>query len=124
MDQILSNLLTHLYSGLPYLGAALATIVSGPDAKANANKSFSAIEIKPTGQELIDLFTEIHGASTEVSDYTAADREQLLASGNPFAPVTAGYLKNWEEDSWKVGEDIKVTVRERQTLEEIAKPFI
>lgn len=54
----------------------------------------------PTGQELVDLYTKLNGTPAQIKDWTAKDREEMMADGANFGPAKVGYWDRWERGVW------------------------
>ncbi|KAK3109649.1 hypothetical protein LTR53_016867 [Teratosphaeriaceae sp. CCFEE 6253] len=109
---------------LDHLGAALARIACSPPPSI-ANRPHSVVTFWPTGAELADLYTRIHGSPVAVKDFTPADLEAQMDDAANFGPAKAGYWARWESGVWGYeGEGVVVDKGYGGPgLEEVARGF-
>lgn len=96
--KVREQLLTAHVSSLSYLGYSVAQIVSDPSLLAKLpNSTLNVFNFAPTGQEIVDILTQLHGQPTktvQVSEKTVA--EQLEG---PIA-IGAAITKKWGDNNF------------------------
>ena len=109
---------------MDHLGAALAQLTTLPAAELK-DAEFSAVTYLPTGQELVDLFTQLHGTAPAVTDYDLAAKDADYANA-PFGPVVATYKHHWETGAWGYPQAVQVEKYEGHgtPLVEVARKFV
>ena len=80
------------------LGAALAEIASREPASI-VGKIFYTYDYAPTGSDLIDIFTQLHGKAPAVVEYTDEDFKRDI-KGHPGQAITALAMKTWGKGIW------------------------
>lgn len=108
------------------LGHAIAQVAAS-DPQSIKNKSFSVVSYWPTGQDLVDLYSQLNGSPAKVKDYTTADRDALRADAANMGAVKAGYFDHWDKEDWRYGEfeDAAAFGNSKiPTLEETARRFV
>nr|POF16679.1 hypothetical protein CFP56_71320 [Quercus suber] len=106
--------------------ASSLTQIATSDPREIAGKSFSAVTFWPTGQELVDLYTKLNGKQAQIKDWTAKDREEMMADGANFGPAKVGYWDRWESGDWHYDAGSRVVLGgySGPGLEEVARRFL
>ncbi|KAK4502304.1 hypothetical protein PRZ48_005729 [Zasmidium cellare] len=110
---------------LDHLAHSLANIATS-NPSSIANKSYSVVTFWPTGQELVDLYTKIHGKPTTIKPWTPEDREAFMNDAASFGPAKVGYWDKWESNGFEYEREGRVVVEgyEGPGLEEVARGFL
>ncbi|KAL1406660.1 hypothetical protein Q8F55_008366 [Vanrija albida] len=86
---------TFSFSSLPYIGAAVAQIVTLDKLEAK----YTVAEAEFTGAELAAALQTKHGKAPAVSEYTDADVAAAVARG-PGPGLGAGWRTHWGNGNW------------------------
>lgn len=84
------------------------------------------VTFRPTGIELIKLFTELCGSATKVEDFTLDMSDQKIGDG-PYGPVVVGHIDEWAGNSYEYGKHGMINhdmEYERPSLQEVAKAYL
>lgn len=82
-------------SSVPYLAEGIAQLVSHPTSLPN--RTFSFVEYSPTGDELAEILTSLHGSQTVLEEYTEEQFEHDVQRGGLDA-VVAGLKRLWGQE--------------------------
>ena len=111
-------MLTCARRSLPYLGAAVAEIVTLPPSQIK-DQTYSVNQFWPTGNDIIELFTRLNGSKPEIKDFTPEDAAALKEQA-PIGFVAAALKDAWTAGNWVDQGDFKVDGWNGPSLEEIA----
>ncbi|GFZ49149.1 hypothetical protein JCM24511_06899 [Saitozyma sp. JCM 24511] len=82
-------------TSVPYLAEGIAQLVSHPTSLPN--RTFSFLEYSPTGDELAEILTSLHGSQTVLEEYTEEQFEHDVQRGGLDA-VVAGLKRLWGQE--------------------------
>ncbi|WVW83151.1 hypothetical protein I302_105169 [Kwoniella bestiolae CBS 10118] len=105
---------------LPYLAYALTQLIQSPSLIAN--RTITLYDHSPTGKEIIDVLTKIHGYPTEVTEYTEERYEADL--GEMRAAIGAAAWKRWGDGVWGEEEKVEVDGWHGESFEELVRKYI
>ncbi|CAH0044387.1 unnamed protein product [Clonostachys solani] len=81
---------------MEHLGAVLASLLARDPADI-VGKSFSAVTFRPSGKDLVDVFTQINnGEPTTVVDQKPEDLELLLQDIKGLGAFMGVYMRHWD----------------------------
>ncbi|CAI6084187.1 unnamed protein product [Clonostachys chloroleuca] len=81
---------------MEHLGSALATLLARDPADI-VGKSFSAVTFRPSGKDLVNVFTELNGGQpTTVVDQTPEDLQLLLQDIKGSGAFMGVYMRHWD----------------------------
>lgn len=87
------------FLSLPYLGAAVAQLVTHPAFAAG--KQYTIVEAEFTGQDVADAFETVKGSPPTVNIMTPADIQAMQAAG-PGPGLGAAWRMHWGSGNWNV----------------------
>ncbi|WWC61182.1 uncharacterized protein I303_103762 [Kwoniella dejecticola CBS 10117] len=90
----LKNLLR--ITSLEYLGYAISQLAQTPEKIAN--KTITLYDHEPTGKEIVDVLTKIHGTPTQIVEYT--DEQYQADLGDLIPAIGAGIRRRWGDGNW------------------------
>lgn len=86
------------HRSLAYLGHAVTELVTDIDQLAQLpGTTLNIYDFAPTGQEIVDVLTKIHGKPTEQIEVSDKDNEEQLQG--PRA-IGAAIFKKWGDNNW------------------------
>lgn len=98
LHKIRGQLLTAHVSSLPYLGYSVAQLVSDPSLLAKLPNSTPYIfDYAPTGQEIVDVLTQLHGQPTKTVEVNEENMAERLKGS---WAVGAAVIKKWGDNNW------------------------
>lgn len=81
---------------MEHLGSSLATLLARDPADI-VGKSFSAVTFRPSGKDLVNVFTELNGGQpTTVVDQTPEDLQLLLQDIKGSGAFMGVYMRHWD----------------------------
>ncbi|WVF72249.1 hypothetical protein IAT40_007061 [Kwoniella sp. CBS 6097] len=101
---------------LKFLGYAVAQLVTKPDNLPN--QTIQVFDLEPTGQDIIDTLTKIHGKPTEIIKFTDDDYHKGITEG--FA-IGAALKNKWGSDRWGASERPEIKGWEYKSFEDHVK---
>ncbi|WVW83156.1 hypothetical protein I302_105174 [Kwoniella bestiolae CBS 10118] len=107
-------------TSLAYLGHAITQLSLRPSAIAG--KTIALYDLQPTGQEIIDVLTKIHGKPTKVTDYTDEQYEKDM--GDLVSAISASVKLKWGDNSWAKEEKVEVDGWKNKSFEELTRAFL
>ncbi|OCF36541.1 hypothetical protein I317_00718 [Kwoniella heveanensis CBS 569] len=98
---------------LKFLGYAVAQLVTKPDTLPN--QTFQVFDLTPTGQDIVDTLTKIHGKPAQIVQYTDEDYHKGITEG--FA-IGAALQDKWGSDRWGASDRPEIKGWEYKSFEE------
>ncbi|WVR03101.1 hypothetical protein IAU60_000091 [Kwoniella sp. DSM 27419] len=105
---------------LEYFGYAIAQLVKKPWRLAG--QDIQLYDYNPTGQDIIDVLTKIHGEKPSIEKYTEDQWRKDSASKDKA--VGAGIHRKWAEGIWGHGEKVEVTGWHADSFEELTRTWL
>ncbi|WVW83154.1 hypothetical protein I302_105172 [Kwoniella bestiolae CBS 10118] len=105
---------------LPYWAHALSQLILDP--LKLANKTIQLYDHTPTGQEIIDTLSKIHGTPTKLTHYTTEQYEKDVL--DPQSAIQASVKRAWGEDDFGEGEQPEVSGWVGKDLEELLRGYL
>ncbi|WVR05125.1 hypothetical protein IAU60_002137 [Kwoniella sp. DSM 27419] len=103
-------------STLAYIGYAVAHLAASPAKIANA--TIQLYDVAPTGQEIVDTLTKVHGKATTIDSYS---EEQFKQDIEGSAAIPAALKGKWGDNTWGEGNRPQIEGWTDKSFEELVK---
>ncbi|WWC61187.1 uncharacterized protein I303_103767 [Kwoniella dejecticola CBS 10117] len=106
---------------LPYLGYAVAQLLTRPDQFTN--QTVQLYDFAPSGQELVDALTDIKNRGpAEMTPYAEEDYQQDL-KGDIKTAIRAAFRAKWGDDQWGASDVPPIQGWESQSLVDLIRSY-
>ncbi|WWC61171.1 uncharacterized protein I303_103751 [Kwoniella dejecticola CBS 10117] len=108
---------------LDYLSRSVLRLIT-EETEALDGRTIHVFDKSPTGQELVDALTAIHGSEPAIVEYTEARFDQNSKTTETISAISTGLKFKWGENSWGEGEVYSGHGHDGESLEEIIKRYL